>query len=431
MRELRDAVRSLAADWRFTASAVALLGLTIGAATAIYALVHAVILQPLPFGQPDRVAVIWQRDLRRAMPVIEVSYGEALDWRRRSQSFDEMAVVGSVNWPLPLAGNESLSMAAVSASFFRVVGRQPAIGRAFEAADEQGPKPLVAVISHSLWTRRFGTATRDDRPDVAARHDCRPGQRVPDDRRRDARGVRLSSGHRPLDARRADGAHERGRVDRRRRRRRDEVVARVLRPRQAAAGRVGGQCRRRVVRRRARHRHAGRARTADQRGRDADSVVPAGAGRAGAVDAARRGRADAARRVRQRRRPAGVARGPARARAGHPTGARRTARPPGAAVGRRERADHGGGPGRRRRGESGVGARAAAPGAGGGAATRHREPARCTRPGLCGRRRVSDGTHLRPLARHRRGPARCAVGPGAWACDNGHAARPVRATARR
>ncbi len=50
-------------------------------------------------------------------------------------------------------------MAPVSASFFGVVGRQPAIGRRFESADEQGPKPLVAVISHGLWTRRFGRDT--------------------------------------------------------------------------------------------------------------------------------------------------------------------------------------------------------------------------------------------------------------------------------
>jgi predicted permease len=159
MRELREAVRSLRADWRFTAAAVALLSLTIGASTAIFAIVHAVILRPLPFAQPDRVAVIWQRDLRRAMPVMEVSYGEALDWRRRSRSFDEIAVIGSVNWPLPLAGNESLSMAPVSAPFFRIVGRQPAIGRHFDSADEGGPKPLVAVISHSLWNRRFGRDT--------------------------------------------------------------------------------------------------------------------------------------------------------------------------------------------------------------------------------------------------------------------------------
>jgi len=159
MREFRDALRALAADWRFTAAAVVLLSLTIGASTAIYAIVHAVILRPLPFAEPDRVAVLWQRDLRRAMPVMEVSYGEALDWRRRSRSFDEIAVIGSVNWPLPLAGNESLSMAPVSASFFRVVGRQPVIGRPFDSADEQGVKPLVAVISHNRWTRRFGRDT--------------------------------------------------------------------------------------------------------------------------------------------------------------------------------------------------------------------------------------------------------------------------------
>ncbi|MBK5296099.1 MAG: ABC transporter permease [Vicinamibacteria bacterium] len=163
MRELREAVRSLAADWRFTAVAVALLSLTIGASTAIYSIVHAVVLRPLPFDQPDRVAMIWQRDLRRAMPVMEVAYDEAVDWRGRSRSFDDVAVIGSVNWSLTLAGtspSETLSMAPVSASFFQVVGRQPAIGRAFEPADDQGMRPRVAVISHGLWTRRFGQDTR-------------------------------------------------------------------------------------------------------------------------------------------------------------------------------------------------------------------------------------------------------------------------------
>ena len=163
MREFRDALRTLVFDWRFTATAVVLLSLTIGASTAIYAIVHAVILRPLPFDEPDRVAMIWQRDLRRAMPVMEVAYGEALDWQRRSRSFETIAVIGSVNWPLPLAGPspaESLSMAPVSASFFDVVGRQPLIGRRVESADEQGLKPVVAVISHGLWTRRFGRDPR-------------------------------------------------------------------------------------------------------------------------------------------------------------------------------------------------------------------------------------------------------------------------------
>ena len=73
---LRDAVRSLAHDRRFTVVAVALLAVTIGLVTAVYAIVHAVVLRPFPFADQDRLALIWQRDDRRAQPVIEVAYGE-------------------------------------------------------------------------------------------------------------------------------------------------------------------------------------------------------------------------------------------------------------------------------------------------------------------------------------------------------------------
>ena len=160
MRDLlRDAVRSLAHDRRFTIVAVALLAVTIGLVTAVYAIVHAVVLRPFPFADQDRLAVIWQRDDRRAQPVIEVAYGEMQDWRARSRSFDDLVVVGSVNWNLTLAGPtepQSVSLAAVSASFFRVTGAYPAIGRALNAADEDGTSPRVMVISHGLWLRRFG-----------------------------------------------------------------------------------------------------------------------------------------------------------------------------------------------------------------------------------------------------------------------------------
>src|SRR5262245_13656465 len=159
MRDLlRDAVRSLAHDRRFTVVAVALLAVTIGLVTAVYAIVHAVVLRPFPFADQDRLAVIWQRDDRRAQPVIEVAYGEMQDWRARSRSFDDLAVVGSVNWNLSLAGPteaQSVPLAAVSASFFRVTGAHPAIGRAFNAADEDGTSPRAMVISHGLWLRRF------------------------------------------------------------------------------------------------------------------------------------------------------------------------------------------------------------------------------------------------------------------------------------
>src|SRR5438105_3315360 len=157
--QLREASRSLVHDGRFAAVAVALLAVTIGAVTAIYAIVHAVVLRPFPFADQDRLVVIWQRDDRRAQPVIEVARGEMVEWRARSRSFEDLAVVGSVNWGLTFAGassSEFVPLSAASASFFAVLGSAPLIGRAFESADEDGPIPRVMVISHGLWRRRFG-----------------------------------------------------------------------------------------------------------------------------------------------------------------------------------------------------------------------------------------------------------------------------------
>jgi len=159
-RELfREAARSLRRDHRFTTLATALLAVTLGTLTAIYSIVHAVILRPLPVTDQDRLVVIWQRDDRRALPVVEVAYREMEDWRRRSRTFEDLAVVGSVNWNLTLVGqpdSQSVPIAAVSASFFKVLGVSPAQGRAFEAADEHGNLPHGMIISHGLWIRRFG-----------------------------------------------------------------------------------------------------------------------------------------------------------------------------------------------------------------------------------------------------------------------------------
>ncbi len=157
--DLRNAVRSLRADWPFTVVATSLLAVTLGVLTAIFATVQAIVLQPFPFRDQDGLVVIWQRDLRRAQPVIEVAHADASDWVARSRSFEGMAVVGSVNWSLDLVGNgeaQSLSLAAVSAPFFGVIGTPPAIGRGFRRQDEEGSSPHTAVISHSLWIRRFG-----------------------------------------------------------------------------------------------------------------------------------------------------------------------------------------------------------------------------------------------------------------------------------
>ena len=116
------------------------------------------VLRPFGFADQDRLAVIWMRDDRRALPVIEVAYGEMEDWRARSRSFERQAVVGSVNWPLTLvdrAGSQSVQMSAVSASFFQVVGTAPVIGRGWSRRTRSVRLRATMVISHGLWVRRF------------------------------------------------------------------------------------------------------------------------------------------------------------------------------------------------------------------------------------------------------------------------------------
>ena len=127
----RDGLRSLRLDGRVSLTAVALLAVTIGAITAVFAIVQAIVLRPFPFTDQDRVTIIWQRDDRRAMPVMEVAYGEMEDWRARSRSFEALAVLGSVNWSLSLVGDGEpvqVEMTAVSSEFFPVVGTAPQSG---------------------------------------------------------------------------------------------------------------------------------------------------------------------------------------------------------------------------------------------------------------------------------------------------------------
>ncbi|MEO6011732.1 MAG: ABC transporter permease, partial [Vicinamibacteraceae bacterium] len=159
LEPFRHAIRALRHDWRTTLLATGLLAVTIGAVVAIFAIVEAVLLRPLPFTDQDRVAVIWQRDDRRALPIIEVAHGEMEDWRRRSRSFDHLAVVGSVNWDLVLvdkAEPAQADLAAVSSSFFPTVGTPAARGRWLVASDDVPSRPATMVISHGFWQRHFG-----------------------------------------------------------------------------------------------------------------------------------------------------------------------------------------------------------------------------------------------------------------------------------
>src|SRR5580704_16857105 len=148
--ELRDALRSLARDRSFTLMVVLLLALTIGVTTAVYAIVDAVMLRPVAMAAQDRTVVIWQRDLTRNAPVVEVALGEVDSWRRHSATFGALAVFGSVNWSLAVVNGDvrtGAPYASVSASFFEIAGTPPMLGRVLDATDELGNKPRTAVIS--------------------------------------------------------------------------------------------------------------------------------------------------------------------------------------------------------------------------------------------------------------------------------------------
>src|SRR3954471_6150946 len=146
---VRDTWRALARDSRFSIAALLLLSITIGSVLALFALVDALVLRPFPFADQSHLFVVWQRDDRRATPVVEIAHGEMTDWRKRTRAFENLAVVGSVNWSVTLTGGaeeQPVPLAAVSASFFDVVGTKPLIGRALVHADEDGALPRVMVI---------------------------------------------------------------------------------------------------------------------------------------------------------------------------------------------------------------------------------------------------------------------------------------------
>lgn len=160
MRELGVAWRSLRRDTTLTSVVVLMLAVAIAATTTIFSIVHAVLLRPLPFKDPDRVVLAWTRNDARNAPVIEVSLGELNEWRARATSLASVDVFGSVNWSFRIsAPGEPFTAAfsSVSGSFFETLGARPMLGRTFRAEDDVPGAPPTVVLSAHLWRRRFSS----------------------------------------------------------------------------------------------------------------------------------------------------------------------------------------------------------------------------------------------------------------------------------
>ena len=160
MNDLRFALRQLLKNPGFTAVAVLTLALGIGANTAIFSVIYAVLLKPLPYREPDRLMVVWTDNPSFNLGIHELppSQQDILDWRQRAQSFEQVAGVSSAQMDLNRNGElKRIGGVSVTANFFPTLGVQPILGRGFTAEEEQPGKDKVVVISDGLWKREFGS----------------------------------------------------------------------------------------------------------------------------------------------------------------------------------------------------------------------------------------------------------------------------------
>ena len=160
--DVKAAVRSITSARSVSLAAIVVLTLGIGATTAIFSVVDAVVLRGLPFDEHDRLVAIGERGTRvnpqdpeALLPVAPQNY---LDWTARQHSFESIAAVASgwLTLQEPNGEPESLVPQRVTASFFDVLHVRPAIGRAFTVDNESEGRHRVAVLSDALWLRRFG-----------------------------------------------------------------------------------------------------------------------------------------------------------------------------------------------------------------------------------------------------------------------------------
>jgi predicted permease len=160
-RDARHAVRSLRRTPVFTGVALAVLTLSIGATTAIFSVVDAVIFRGLPFPESDRLVAVGEFNVKGSSPssLNLAAPQNFLDWRDQQDVFTGLAAVGYAEIGLRRQGDalqENLRAQRVTADFFSVLRTQPVLGRGFSSNDEVDSRARVAVISYALWQRRFG-----------------------------------------------------------------------------------------------------------------------------------------------------------------------------------------------------------------------------------------------------------------------------------
>jgi putative ABC transport system permease protein len=158
-QDVKFATRVLLKDRGFTAAVVAVLALGIGANAAIFAVVDALVLKPLPFFEPDRLAIVWEEAGEVGFPRNTPAPGNYVSWTERNRTFSDLAATRSVTANLTVDGPPEFVMGRrVTANFFDVLGVRPLVGRTFTEEEDRTGAPVV-IISYGLWQRRYSGDT--------------------------------------------------------------------------------------------------------------------------------------------------------------------------------------------------------------------------------------------------------------------------------
>jgi putative ABC transport system permease protein len=157
IKDIRYGVRGLWKRPGFTAVAVLTLALGIGANTAIFSVVNAVLLRPLQFRDPDRLVMIWEDATFAGFPRNTPAPAIYVDWKTQTQSFEDVAASAESTFNLTGDGDpERVAAYKVTANFFPLFGVAPALGRNFATEEDRPGAQKVAVLSHALWQTRYG-----------------------------------------------------------------------------------------------------------------------------------------------------------------------------------------------------------------------------------------------------------------------------------
>ncbi len=159
IRDIRYAVRALTRNPGFTCATLGALALGIGANTAVFSVLHGVLLQPLPYSDPARLVMIFDSFPQQGLERGPGGIADFLDWKAKAHSFSAIDAIAGETFTLTGDGEaEQIPGSSVTAGFFETLGIRPLVGRTFSPGDDQPGRPEKVVLSERLWRRRYGSS---------------------------------------------------------------------------------------------------------------------------------------------------------------------------------------------------------------------------------------------------------------------------------